>query len=92
MIVLLAIQLTGLNCLSDYTVAYQESQLQAVPQEHVNASTLFDADSCPCHLTFHNMSLPLMTLASVFTAMPVEASPHLVSTFIQALLRPPVFA
>lgn len=93
MVALLAIQLTGLNCLSDYDLVQQnESLVQAPPIEHVNGLSLIDADSCPCHLTFHTASLVPVTLVSVFTTILSDAPPQLVSAFIHFLFRPPLFA
>lgn len=93
MVALLAVQLTGLNCLADYDLVQQNGDvLQALPIQHVNGPSLIADDSCPCHLMFHTVSLVPVTLVSVFTSILSDAPPRLVSAFIHFLFRPPVLA
>ena len=94
MVMLLAVQLTGMSCLSDFAVV---DRLSTVPITQTQSSEQIerfapDQDDCPCHLMFQTVTFFSLSLISPFASILPDAADHLVPTFVKLVLHPPAFA
>jgi len=91
LVVLLAVQLTGLSCLSDVTLTVDSGirLTQAGPADQITGLPQTADDGCPCHLTFGTVGLIPLSFVSPFTPMPPDSPRTVVSTFLHFLFRPP---
>lgn len=91
LVVLLTIQLTGVNCPSDFALT-PESAVLLVQDEasyHLNGFASGANDGCPCHLTFQTVSLFPFSVLSPFTSMLPETPQLFVATLLYFLFHPP---
>lgn len=93
LLALLAVQLTGLSCLSDFSLHPSQgillSQCQVDDLASLGNGT---EDGCPCHLLFQSVSPLLTSVVSPFIARLSEAPLPLVSSFSRVLFHPPALA
>lgn len=91
LVMLLAVQLTGLSCLSDFAVNPGPPVLLAQDgvHHHLNGFATTADDGCPCHLMFQTVTPFHLSVVSPFTSMLPEAPPLFVLTLIHFLFHPP---
>lgn len=90
LVVLLAVQLTGLSCLSDFGLHSSQGVLLSQSMAASSVSGLEStADGCPCHLLFHTVSGVLTSVVSPFIATYAERPPVAVLVLSRDLFRPP---
>ena len=92
MVMLLAIQLTGLNCLSDYANHEYSSELVFVHDQlpnQANAPASFTDDGCPCHLTFQTARSAPLSVMSPFNSMPPDGFLAFTPNFVPFVFHPP---
>ena len=90
LLALLAVQLTGLSCLSDFGLHLSQGILLSQSNIEDSASILDSTgDGCPCHLFFHTVSPLLVSVISPFVEKFPEWPRLAVSDFSRVLFHPP---
>jgi hypothetical protein len=91
LLVLLAVQLTGLSCLSDFDLHVSQAILLSQSQVNDSVNSLGNGteDGCPCHLLFQGVS-PMFTAVISPSIARLSEAPHLlVSSLSRVLFHPP---
>ena len=95
LILLLALQLTGLACINDSPppsapafVNHIFSQDKALR----GAENLpdKDADGCPCHLVFQSFLLLILQPGALLTSREIPSHAIYTATFVESLFHPPI--